>query len=1732
MSSWSLSDSNIIGSAGYVNNNWTSIAYGNSIYVVVASSGTGNRVMTSVDGLNWTMRESVSDITWNSVTFGNGKFVAVASTNSNNCVMTSSDGITWTITTAIANVWTSVTYGNGVFVAVAKSGTNSRVMTSTDGITWTSGDIVDNSWNCVTYGNGKFVAVAESGTGNRAMYSTDNGMNWIIGNSVPDNKWSSVTYGANKFVAVSQSGYTNMVMTSTDDINWTPQSVTSTDNWLSVTYGNGYFVAVGVSSLNRIMTSTDGVSWSNRTMATNNNWISVIYGADKFIAVSSNGDGNRVITSSDAINWTVQYSAASNKWRSITYGNGIFVAVSYSGTGKRVMTSPDGIIWTSRTSAANNNWYCVTYGNNLFVAVATTGNGNRVMTSPDGITWTSRTSAANNFWYSVTYGLVNGNGLFVAVASSGTGNGVMTSPNGINWTLISSVPNYDWQSVTYGLVNGNGLFVAVAEFGDYKVMTSSDGTNWSVDIVGIVPDVSWWNVTYGNGIFVAVSSSDKIIKSNDGINWTSVTIPNNYWFSITYGSGLFIAVAVTGSNSRIITSKDGTSWNNMSYPLNNNWKSIAYGNDKFVTICDEGVVTSPTLSRTIPIYYQINNELSVPTITNFYISPKIYGESPFTITQPTSNSDGTFSYTSSDTSVATISNNIITIHKAGSSTITATQEATTNYLSGSITTNFQVNQAVSTIINFSISPKIYGDNPFTITQPTSNSDGTFSYTSSDTSVATISDNIITILKAGSSTITATQAATTNYLSGFITANFQINQAVSTISNFSIPTKKFGDPSFTITQPTSNSDGTFSYTSSDTLVATISNSTITIHKAGSSTITATQAATTNYLSGTKTATLIVDRSNQTITFDDSSYIFNDPTYTLNATSSSSLTITYVSSDPNIASINGNQLTFTGYGEVIVTAYQNGNSNYNPAPNVVKSFSTNAKAGTIWHLSTTTWTNNNNDWQSVTYGNGLFVAVAIYLGTADGVMTSFNGITWTSRTSAADNDWRSVTYGNNLFVAVADSRTGNRVMTSPDGINWTIRTSAPDNKWRSVTYGNGIFVAVAESGTGNRVMTSPDGITWTSRTSAADNQWTSVTYGNGLFVAVAESGTDNRVMTSENGIDWISRTSAANNNWTSVTYCNDFFPLFVAVASSGQGNRVMTSPDGINWTSRTSAADNFWTSVTYGNGLFVAVASSGTGNRVMTSPDGITWTSRTSAADNQWTSVTYGNGLFVAVTFISLSNEPSIPMYSIDQTPSTISGFSIPTKKFGDPSFTITQPTSNSTGAFNYISSDTSVAKITGNTITILKAGSSIIIATQAATTNYLSGTKTATLIVDKSNQTITFDDSSYTFNDPTYTLNATSSSGLTITYVSSDPNIASINGNQLTFSTNGEVIVTASQNGNSNYNLAIPLTKTFIRNVMDNTNYTGAIQAIANSNSIITNANGNINITVPNSNFTQTTGVAYMIDTPYPGSVVIVNIEASNDSGTSITDFSTDPLVLNLYLPQANPRATLLMYKLNTGTNIKMNPQPNGYPITLQYQSGSLWTATLPSLSSYLIQDINPSIDNNVVCFNQGSKILCLKNSSEIYEPIENLRNGDLIKTINNGFKPIVMIGKSIMFNKAYDDRIRDQLYICKKEDYPELIEDLIITGCHSILVDNLTDKQKGETIRQLKDIYVTDRKYRLMACINERTKVYQKRGYHIIYHLALENDYYYGNYGIYANGLLVESCSKRYLKELSNMTLI
>jgi hypothetical protein len=131
-----------------------------------------------------------------------------------------------------------------------------------------------------------------------------------------------------------------------------------------------------------------------------------------------------------------------------------------------------------------------------------------------------------------------------------------------------------------------------------------------------------------------------------------------------------------------------------------------------------------------------------------------------------------------------------------------------------------------------------------------------------------------------------------------------------------------------------------------------------------------------------------------------------------------------------------------------------------------------------------------------------------------MTSPTGVTWTSQTSASDVAWVGVTYGAGLFVAVAHSvGTTQSVMTSPDGIAWTIRTAALVANWRSVTYGAGAFCAVGSDNGVNVTMFSTDGVIWTSRSAVSStNDWYSVAYGAGLFCAVSITGTpSDRIMT---------------------------------------------------------------------------------------------------------------------------------------------------------------------------------------------------------------------------------------------------------------------------------------------------------------------------------------------------------------------------------------------------------------------------------------------------------------------------------------------------------------------------------------------------------------------------------------------------------------------------------------------
>jgi len=336
-------------------------------------------------------------------------------------------------------------------------------------------------WSSVTYGtingNGLYVAVSSDGK----VGTSSDGIIWTLG-TCPNRTWQSVTYGKGIFVAVASSGTdTNgvstrqLVMRSLNGIVWTIQNAINIASWSSVIYGNNTFVAVANSgsvtaTVCNLMYSIDGVSWLANCNSTKRiNWNSVTFGIIGNVSTSTN----------------TRFACVSNNQSAYLSLNLMTSNSGYSPWGRpsTISVTPcKAISWGSPN------------GVGLFLFIETpsfeTSNPNNIWTSTDTVTWVSRTlpkpstSIYGYVWQSIAFGNTANfpAGLFVAVSSDGK---VMTSPNGSTWTL-GTCPNYTWKSVTFGTPNGNPLFVAVANGGlaNAAIMSSPDGIIWTTPLVG------------------------------------------------------------------------------------------------------------------------------------------------------------------------------------------------------------------------------------------------------------------------------------------------------------------------------------------------------------------------------------------------------------------------------------------------------------------------------------------------------------------------------------------------------------------------------------------------------------------------------------------------------------------------------------------------------------------------------------------------------------------------------------------------------------------------------------------------------------------------------------------------------------------------------------------------------------------------------------------------------------------------------------------------------------------------------------------------------------------------------------------------------------------------------------------------------------------------------------------------------------------------------------------------
>jgi alpha-tubulin suppressor-like RCC1 family protein len=255
----------------------------------------------------------------------------------------------------------------------------------------------------------------------------------------------------------------------------------------------------------------------------------------------------------------------------------------------------------------------------------------------------------------------------------------------------------------------------------------------------------------------------------------------------------------------------------------------------------------------------------------------------------------------------------------------------------------------------------------------------------------------------------------------------------------------------------------------------------------------------------------------------------------------------------------------------------------------------------------------------------------------------------------------------------------------------------------------------------------------------------------------------------------------------------------------------------------------------------------------------------------------------------------------------------------------------------------------------------------------------------------------------------------------------------------------------------------------------------------------------------------------------LGIAAGNTTDTTVlTQMDTSPGVIGSRIPAYISTADFNSYVLFTDGSVwgsgdnssgQLAADPN---ITNQSE---LLVSILPgNLSSYnYVMGMTAFVDAS--CFNEGTKILCLNKSlEEEYIPIEHLKKGDLVKSYKHGYRRIDLIGKNTMFNNPKYFNLC--MYKMIKTEENGLLEDLIVTGGHALLVDDLTtyvDKNKklfkGETIK-------IDDKYLLLAAVSDDFIKIENNDLYIYYHLTLENN---GDnnerFGIWANGVLTETPS-------------
>lgn len=395
---------------------------------------------------------------------------------------------------------------------------------------------------------------------------------------------------------------------------------------------------------------------------------------------------------------------------------------------------------------------------------------------------------------------------------------------------------------------------------------------------------------------LTVTADDKVITYGAAIPELTAT-----YQGFVNGEGTEVLSAIPGMSTNATESSDAGSYDII---------LTGGGSDNYAFDLVNGVLTIE----------KANQQITVDPIED-----KLISDAPFTVAAATT-SGLVLSY--AVTGPAAIAGNEITLDGIeGTVTVTVSQAGNINYNETSSSISFEVIDPNQVITFDEIADKTYGDGPFGLVASVNTElPLVFNVVSGP---ASLSENTVTLTGSGEVTIEVTQAGDGVYLPASQQQSFMVNKA-SLLVIADDKTMTFGEelPALTYTY-----DG-FVNGENETALSALPTATISGEfegavPAGTYPINVSGGTADNYAFQYTSATLTVNKADQVITLEPiTDKKSDDAPFDVVASVDSGLELTFDISGP--ATIEGTTVTLTGEGgEVVVTASQAGNENYNAA-----------------------------------------------------------------------------------------------------------------------------------------------------------------------------------------------------------------------------------------------------------------------------------------------------------------------------------------------------------------------------------------------------------------------------------------------------------------------------------------------------------------------------------------------------------------------------------------------------------------------------------------------------------------------------------------------------------------------------------------------------------------------------------------------------------------------------------